>query len=103
MQQPTKVDLAAEIEELTRGAVVNEFLDRWTGKVKRVELGIKLAQNKWGQPIYRHDELVQIRDWIKSHLWRERGERDKYLAVEPIATARKGDRDGVRDSRAAEN
>ena len=56
--QASKVDLAAEIEELTRGAVVSEFLDRWTGKVKRVELGIKLAQNKWGQSVYRHDELV---------------------------------------------
>ena len=41
--QESKVDLASEIEELTRGAVVNEFLDRWTGKVRRVELGIKLA------------------------------------------------------------
>ena len=101
--QASKVDLAAEIEELTRGAVVSEFLDRWTGKVKRVELGIKLAQNKWGQSVYRHDELVQIRDWIKSHLWRERGERHKYLAVDPIVTAEQGDRDGVRDSRAAAN
>ena len=101
--QESKVDLAVEIEELTRGAVVNTFLDRWTGKVKRVELGIKLAQNKWGQPVYRHEELVQIRDWIKGHLWRERGERDKYLAAAPIAMAKQGDRDGVRDSRAAEN
>ena len=90
MKQLTEVDLAAEIEELTRGAVVNKFLDRWSGKVKRVELGIKLAQNKWGQPVYRHDELVQIRDWIKSHLWRERGERRKYVEVDPIAAAGQG-------------
>ena len=90
MKQLTEVDLATEIEELTRGAVVNEFLDRWTGKVKRVELGIKLAQNKWGQLVYRHEELVQIRDWIKSHLWRERGERHKYVEVDPIATAGQG-------------
>ena len=89
MQEP-KVDLAAEIEELTRGAVVNEFLDRWTGKVRRVELGLKLAQNKWGLPVYRHDELVQIRDWIKSHLWRERGERNEYIDANQIAMARQG-------------
>ena len=90
MKQLTEVDLAAEIEELTRGAVVSEFLDRWTGKVRRVELGIKLAQSKWGQPVYRHDELVQIRDWIKSHLWRERGERHEYIEAEPIAMAKQG-------------
>ena len=90
MQELTEVDLAAEIEELTRGAVVSEFLDRWTGKVRRVELGIKLAQSKWGQPVYRHDELVQIRDWIKSHLWRERGETHEYLEADPIATAKQG-------------
>ena len=88
--EETKVDLATEIEELTRGAVVNEFLDRWTGKVRRVELGLKLAQNKWGQPVYRHEELVQIRDWIKSHLWRERGGRNKYLEVDQVATAKQG-------------
>ena len=90
MKEPNKVDLAAEIEELTRGAVVNEFLDRWTGKVRRVELGLKLAQNKWGQPVYRHEELVQIRDWIKSHLWRERGERNEYIDANQIAMARQG-------------
>ncbi len=88
--EETKVDLATEIEELTRGAVVNEFLDRWTGKVRRVELGIKLAQNKWGQPVYRREELVQIRNWIKNHLWRERGERNKYLDVDPIAMVKQG-------------
>ena len=88
--EESKVDLAAEIEELTRGAVVNEFLDRWTGKVRRVELGLKLAQNKWGQPVYRHEELVQIRDWIKSHLWRERGERNEYVDVHPIAMVKHG-------------
>ena len=88
--EETKVDLATEIEELTRGAVVNEFLDRWTGKVRRVELGLKLAQNKWGQPVYRHEELVQIRDWIKSHLWRERGERNEYIDANQIAMARQG-------------
>ena len=73
MNERTKADLEVEIEELTRGAVFSEFLDRQTGKVKRVELGIKLAQNKWGQSAYRHEELTQIRDWIKTHLWRERG------------------------------
>ena len=88
--EESKVDLAVEIEELTRGAVVNEFLDRWTGKVRRVELGLKLAQNKWGQPVYRHDELVQIRDWIKSHLWRERGESNEYIEANQIAMAKHG-------------
>ena len=88
--EESKVDLAVEIEELTRGAVVNEFLDRWTGKVRRVELGLKLAQNKWGQPVYRHEELVQIRDWIKSHLWRERGERNEYIDANQIAMAKYG-------------
>lgn len=72
MEQLSKVDLESEIEELTRGAVVEKFLDPWTGKLKRVALGLKLAQNKWGQCVYRRDELVQVRDWLKSRLWRER-------------------------------
>ena len=73
MKPPTKADLEKEIEELTRGAVTNEYLDPWTGNLRRVALGMKLAQNKWGQSVYRHDELVQIRDWLRNHLWRERG------------------------------
>ena len=73
MKQPTKADLQEEIEEMTRGAVINKYLDPWTGKLRRVALGVKLAKNKWGQCAYSHDELVQIRDWLRGHLWRERG------------------------------
>ena len=73
MQELTWVDLEVEIEELTRGAVVNEALDPATGNVQRQELGLKLARNKHGQPVYSTDELRQIRDWLRTHLWRERG------------------------------
>ncbi len=41
--------------------------------ISRAALGVKLAQNKWGQYVYRHDELVQIRDWLRGHLWRATG------------------------------
>ena len=73
MQQITKADLEDEIEELTRGAVINKYLDPWSGKLRRVALGVKLAQNKRGQCVYNYDELIQIRDWLRSCLWRERG------------------------------
>ncbi len=43
MEQITKADLEDEIEELTRGAVISEYLDPWSGKLKRVALGVKLA------------------------------------------------------------
>ena len=73
MQQITKADLEDEIEELTRGAVISEYLDPWSGKLRRVTLGVKCAQNKWGQCVYNNDGLVQIRDWLRSRLWQERG------------------------------
>ena len=73
MEQITKANLEDEIEELTRGAVISEYLDPWSGKLRRVALGVKLAQNKWGQCVYNYDELLQIRDWLRGRLWRERG------------------------------
>ena len=85
--QVTKVDIETEIEELTRGAVVQEFLDKWTGKKMRIELGLKLARNRWGECVYGKDELVQIRDWLRAHLWRERQVgvwRESDLARRPL-------------------
>ncbi len=37
----------------------------------RAALEVTLAQNKWGQCVHKHDELVQIGDWLRGHLWRE--------------------------------
>ncbi len=70
---PSKADLEEEIEELTRGAILNSFLDPWTGKLRRIALGVKLARNRWGECVYSGEELIQIRDWLRTHLWRERG------------------------------
>ena len=50
------------------------------GKKKRV----KLAQNKWGQCVYQYGELVQIRNWLKSHLWRERGSQAQEVDTQRI-------------------
>ena len=68
MRAPTKEELEDDIYELTRGALVQVFLDPWTGRVVRWEEGLKLACNQWSSVNYTRDELQQIRDWLKRHL-----------------------------------
>ena len=61
MREATKDELEAEICELTHGAIVQVYLDPWTGRVVRRDDGIRLACNHWGSVNYC-DELRQIRD-----------------------------------------
>jgi hypothetical protein len=68
MREATKDELEDDIYELTRGALVQVYLDPWTGRVVRRDEGLKLACNKWGSVNYTRDELRQIRDWLKRHL-----------------------------------
>jgi hypothetical protein len=68
MRTATKDELEDDIYELTRGALVQVYLDPWTGRVVRRVEGLKLACNKWGSVNYTCDELRQIRDWLKRHL-----------------------------------
>ena len=68
MREATKDELEDEIYELTRGALVQVYLDPWTCRVVRRDEGLKLACNKWGSVNYTRDELRQIRDWLKRHL-----------------------------------
>jgi hypothetical protein len=68
MRESTRAELEDEIYELTRGAVVQVYLDPWTGRVVRRDEGIRLACNHWGSVDYSRDELRQIRDWLKRHL-----------------------------------
>ena len=68
MREATKEELEDDIYELTRGALVQVYLDPWTGRVVRRDEGLKLACNKWSSVNYTRDELRQIRDWLKRHL-----------------------------------
>jgi hypothetical protein len=68
MREATKDELDDDIYELTRGALVQVYLDPWTGRVVRRDEGLKLACNKWGSVNYTRDELRQIRDWLRRHL-----------------------------------
>ena len=68
MREATKDELEDDIYELTRGALVQVYLDPWTGQVVRRDEGLKLACSKWGSVNYTRDELRQIRDWLKRHL-----------------------------------
>ena len=68
MREATKEELESQIFEMTRGALVQVYIDPWTGRVVRRDEGIVLASNKWGSVNYSRDELRQIRDWLRRHL-----------------------------------
>ena len=68
MREATKEELEDEIWQMTRGALVQTYIDPWTGQLVRRDEGLVLASNKWGNVSYSRDELRQIRDWLRRRI-----------------------------------